>query len=296
VDHWAIHQGAVASWPILWWDWLECQLYYYEASVLIDGSPPPADPRLHVLRARSFAGLRWHAKADVEYTAALKLWPHDPQIRLEAHRNRGYCCAHLGQWVEAAAAFDRASELQPDEVYLWFFRAVAHRAAGEGSAYRQTCVALAERFQKTEDPRTACHVVVTCVLSGDALPDMTRLLKLARVGAGWFHFGASAHGAALYRAGRYDEAVRYFEAEARTYRLRAWDWCFLAMAQHRLGHAGEARRCLAEAARWIDEANHEELDDLTGTRPAWGIWCEHVMYPLVLREAEELIGSPTLER
>ena len=63
------------------------------------------------------------------------------------------------------------------------------------------------------------------------------------------------------------------------------------MAHYRLGHAEEARGCLVEAARWIDEANREELDDPTDTRPAWGNWHETVVYPLLLREAEALLGA-----
>jgi Flp pilus assembly protein TadD len=114
-----------------WWDWVECQLLYREARVLIDGAPPPDDPRLHVLRARSYAGLRWNTEAEVEYAAALKLAPHDPQVRLEAHRNRAYSCVGRRQWSEAAAEFTRASELQPDEVELWKYRTVAHLGAGD---------------------------------------------------------------------------------------------------------------------------------------------------------------------
>ena len=69
----------------------------------------------------------------------------------------------------------------------------------------------------------------------------------------------------------------------------AWDWAFLAMAQHRLGHADEARRCLIEAARWIDEANRDDVDEIAGTRPVWGNWHERVVYPLLLRQADSLV-------
>ena len=63
------------------------------------------------------------------------------------------------------------------------------------------------------------------------------------------------------------------------------------MAHHRLGHAEEARRCAAEAARWIDEANRVKLDDPTTLGPTWGDWDEPVVYPLLLREAEALLGA-----
>jgi eukaryotic-like serine/threonine-protein kinase len=288
---WVTHLGAEAIWPIPWWDWLECQLYYREAKVLIDGAPPVDDPRLHVLRARAFAGLRWCEKAAQEYDAALKLTPRDPQVLLEAHRNRGYWCTEQRQWGEAAAEFAKASELQLDDSYLWRFQAVAHLAAGDADAYRRTCAAMLERFEKTEVRLTAGNVLLACVLRDDTLPDMARLLPLTRVADRVWHWGTWVRGAALYRAGRYEESVRSFETAAKTYRPRAWDWCFLAMAHHRLGHSDEARRCLAEAARWIDEANRHEGDDLSGTGAAWGNWHEPVVYPLLLREAEALLGE-----
>jgi tetratricopeptide (TPR) repeat protein len=287
--YWVHHLGAVGHWPIAWWDWLECRFYYREAKVLIDGGPPPEDPRVRILRARSFAGLRWHTKAESEYAAALKRLPHDRQVRLEAHRNRAYGYVHRRRWKQAAAAFARAGELQPDDVYLGLFRAVSHLAAGERGAYRQTCAALVQRFEKTEDLTAACNVLLACVLRDDTFPDMTGLLPMARFAAAYFHFGGYVFGAALYRAGKYEEAIRCFETAAKAYRPRAWDWCFLAMAHHRLGHARQARRCLAKAARWIDQANREELNDLSGRRPVWGSWHEQVYFPLLLREAEELL-------
>jgi tetratricopeptide (TPR) repeat protein len=284
------HLMTPAYWPIPWWDWLECQLYYREARVLIDGSRPPDDPRLCVLRARALNGLRRHAEADVEYADSLKVWPQDPQVRLEAHRNRGYRYVQLGRWSQAASEFARASELQPDDACLWHFRAVAHLRAGEVRAYEQVCAAMVDRSEKTEDPKAAYHVVYSCVLRDGAIRDMARLVPLARVAAPYYYARPRVLGAALYRVGKYDEAVRYFETAAKTYPPRAGDWCFLAMAHHRLSHADEARRCLAEAARWIDEANRAELDDLTRTQPNWGEWHEPVVSQLLLREAEELLG------
>jgi tetratricopeptide (TPR) repeat protein len=148
---------------------------------------------------------------------------------------------------------------------------------------------MLERFEKTEDRQTAGNVLLACVLREDTLPAMDRLLPLTRVADRTWHWGTWVRGAALYRAGRYEESVRCFEMAANTFRPRAWEWCFLCMAHDRLGHADEARHCLAEAARWIDEANREEVDDLSGTRPAWRAWHEPVVDELLLREAESLV-------
>jgi hypothetical protein len=60
-------------------------------------------------------------------------------------------------------------------------------------------------------------------------------------------------GAALYRAGRPDAAIRRLEeaARARGGVSMADDWVFLAMAHHRLGHPDEARR-------WLDRLREHE--------------------------------------
>ena len=189
-EHWVTHQGAMADWPIPWWDWVEFHFYYREAKQLIDGSPPPNDPRLRVLRARAFTGLRWNTRADAEYAEALHEWPNDPQLRLEAHRSRGYSLTGLGRWSEAADQFDKACDLAPDDAYLWRFRAIARLAAGEVGAYRDDCAAIAERFEKAADPRVVCNALYACVLRGDALADMTRLIPLAQVAAPNDYFGA----------------------------------------------------------------------------------------------------------
>jgi tetratricopeptide (TPR) repeat protein len=287
--HWVNHLGAAAYWPIPWSDWLECRHYYREAKVLIDGVPPADDPRLHVLRGRAFAGLRGHARAEKEYAAALKQLPQDPQIRLEAHRNRGYGYIQFSQWKLAAAEFARAMELQPDEVHLGLFRAVAHLTAGEVDAYRQTCAALIQRFEKTDDRMNACHVLCACGLRQDALPDMGRLLPLVPIAMPVYDCGPTMAGGGLYRAGEYAEAIRCFETSAKNCRPRAASWCFLAMAHHRLGHADEARHALAEANRWVGQANHEALDDLTATRATWGNWHERLECTVLLNEAKNLL-------
>jgi eukaryotic-like serine/threonine-protein kinase len=290
-EDWVTHRGGDAVWPAMWWDYLECQLLYREAKVLIDGAPPPDDPRLHVLRGRALAGLDLVEQAAPEFEAAWKLSPDDALIRLETHRNRGACGVHRRQWRDAAAEFAKAVELRPDDPKLWRFRAVALFADGDFDAHRQTCMAMLERFARTEDRFAAGNLLLACVLRDDVLPDMVRLLPIARVSDPLWHWGAEVRGAALYRAGRYEESVQCFEAAARMYRPRPWDWCFLAMAHHRLGHADEARRCLLEATGWIDAANHSTEDDPTGTLPAWGGWDQPVVYPLLVREAENLMKN-----
>jgi Flp pilus assembly protein TadD len=286
---WTHHQGATITWPVAWWDWLECQVYYREAASLIDGSSLPDDPRRHVLRARSLAGLARNFTADVEYAKALKGLPNDRQIQLEAHRSAGYSAVGRREWHQAAGEFQLAVELEPEDAYLWRFLIVAHLAGGDETAYRQSCRAMQVRFAETTDWQVAGNLALVCVLKDDALPDMSPLLPLAQVAAPWPHLGNYVLGAALYRAGKYAAAVRTFENGARIYRPRGWDWSFLAMAHHRLGHTEEARRCLAKAKQWVSEANNHGNSDLADAGVGWANWQERVVCRLLLREAVALI-------
>jgi tetratricopeptide (TPR) repeat protein len=60
-------------------------------------------------------------------------------------------------------------------------------------------------------------------------------------------------GAALYRAGRYAEAIRRLEEGIRLRGGKSLpaDWAFLAMSHHRLGHPDQARR-------WLDRLREHQ--------------------------------------
>ena len=67
----------------------------------------------------------------------------------------------------------------------------------------------------------------------------------------------STLGAALYRAGRCDEAIRRLEeaAQARPGASVPQDWAFRALAHHGLGHRDEA-------GRWLDRLRgHQPSSD-----------------------------------
>jgi eukaryotic-like serine/threonine-protein kinase len=288
-DYWVVSQGATVFWPVPWWDWMACQLTCGEARGVMGVSPPPDDPRLRLLRARAFAGLRWPDKALEEYALALHVSPDDKQLLLEAHRTRGHLHISRRQWNPAAAEFTRASELQPDESYYWWYQAVLHLAVGDRESYRRVCAAMLERMGTTADPRTAHTVVAACTLLPDALPDMGQLVPVGQVAARWYPGSSRMLAAAQCRAGDCEEAVRTFRLAATHYRLRADDWLFLAIAHHHLGDAAEAQRCQSKALQWIDQADLRRLNDPAGTQPGWGDWHEPIQVPLLRREVESLL-------
>jgi serine/threonine protein kinase/Flp pilus assembly protein TadD len=288
---WVTGFGATGDWPLPWWEWLECELYYREARALLGMPPVDRDPRRHVLRARSFAGLlRWQ-EAEEEYVAALALSPEDEKIRREWHRSRAYGHIRSKQFDLAAAEFDAASMLDPDDSDLWRFRAIAHLAARDIDEYRRICCRFLERFRVTDDRATAHDLVEACVLRPDSLPDMCELIPFGQLAAKLYPGGGRILGTVYYRAGRYGDAIQCFTDASRVHQARPADICFLAMSHQRLGHTDEARRCLAQLKKWIDEANRGEMDDLTGARPTWGGWHEKVDVPLLVAEAEALIAE-----
>jgi tetratricopeptide (TPR) repeat protein len=288
-DNWAVHQG-VGVWPIPWWDWLECRLFYHEARLLIDGAAPPEDPRLHLIRARAFSGLRRTAQATEEYDAALAGLPDNPQVQFERFRTRGYYFSYR-DWPRAAHEFAEARRIAPDQAPVWNFEAIARLAAGDLAAYQQLCAAMLDRFRETENPNCANNILCACVLRPDGVSDPAQLVPLARVAARLYHGNLIVIGAACYRAGEYEEAVRVFDDAARRKPARAWESCFNAMAHHHLGHADRARRCLQSAADWIAKADQPDSIGFEDREHAWGGLTERFEFSLLYAEASDLIAG-----
>ncbi len=130
-------------------------------------------------------------------------------------------------------------------------RILALSEAGAGGGLRRVVSDLLERFRETTMPWTANHVAWCCALAPDAVdePEVpVRLAELALKGmpTEQKHLALNTLGAALYRAGRFEEAIlRLQEAiNSRNSADEPADWPFLAMAHHRLGHRDEARHWL----------------------------------------------------
>ncbi|MCI0681757.1 MAG: protein kinase [Gemmataceae bacterium] len=75
-----------------------------EAIETVTGKPPPADPWLHLHRARVYVKLGETKLADAEFQAAVQAQPDDPRIRLA----RGRIYAALGRQAEAKTDREQA--------------------------------------------------------------------------------------------------------------------------------------------------------------------------------------------
>jgi serine/threonine protein kinase/Flp pilus assembly protein TadD len=290
---WIVDYGAVAAWPVPWWDWLELDLRSQEASRQLGGAPAP-DARVKLLRARAFAGLRRSDRAVAEYEAAVSLAPADTQVLMESHRARGFHFASQERWPDSVAEYAKACDLLPGDINLWRFRAITEFLAGDEAACRRSCAAVVARFGRTTDTMTACRVLEVCTMFPGAVPDPTQLLPVAERARRQWHYGPWVRGAALYRAGEYSAAVECLDRMQTVHHLRAWEQCFLAMAHHRLGHADDAVRWLSRAERWMEAADRREGDSSSGTVPAWGDWPERPVCRLLLAEASKVVNGPRL--
>jgi WD40 repeat protein len=192
--------------------------------------------------------------------------------------------ARSGDWRLAAAAFGKALELEPNNFGLRYQQILALLEAGDRPAVQKACEAFLRRLPKAADPGTVLWAASSCVLAPDAVADHEAPIRLAESVIRSFNDRLiHVHGAALYRAGRFEEAIRSLEDGIR---LRGTagspqDCVFLAMAHERLGHRDEAKR-------WLDRLA------ASGPKPGSDFSWDDVEIRILRHEAESLIlgGSP----
>jgi tetratricopeptide (TPR) repeat protein len=174
---------------------------------------------------------------------------------------------------------------------------------GHLEGYREVCSDMLQRFGK--------GAVWTCTLTPNSGADPARIAALAEKaitesdkGQGYVnedHWHVNQLGAALYRTGRFEEAVKRLTEATKLnphpYRSNMLPtWFFLAMANHRLGHAEEARRWLDKAVQGTDEALKPPAELPGNSRNPDGViapnWSRKLTLLLLRREAEELIQGP----
>ncbi len=217
------------------------------------GGPPPPDPapRLDPILyganpeargdALSAQG-RWE-RAEAAYALAARAQPlahsvRDALVRLHAQR---------GRLDRAAATFAEALRLMPDDTELRANLAVVLLASGDRAGWRSAIAALLDRFRGTIDAMTATRIAWACALGPDAAADPAVPVRLAEAGLQGADDPSKAAylntlGATLYRAGRFDEAIRRLEEAIQERKSPGpLDWAFLALAHQRLGHRDLAR-------------------------------------------------------
>jgi hypothetical protein len=144
------------------------------------------------------------------------------------------------------------------------------------------------RFARDGDRGTAGLVVWTCAVHAGSGADPAQLVRLAERGAvadPTNPGAAKTFGVALYRAGRYEEAIQRLTVGIGN--GSAPGWLYLAQAQRAADRPDEARQWLLKALEWTEPA----LDPTPGRPGSRAAWDLLVVIRTLRREAEALLHA-----
>jgi WD40 repeat protein/Tfp pilus assembly protein PilF/tRNA A-37 threonylcarbamoyl transferase component Bud32 len=218
--------------------------------------------------------------------------PDQPRVRAY----RAYAYADLGDWDQAATDYAKALELGDVPVEVLHQYALASLQRGDRESYRKICARMLARSDKVGgNPQVLNALVWVCTLGPDAADKPEQLVELAdkaAKAAPKSYAIANTLGAALYRAGKFEEAVKQLEEAIKLQRQGGspGDWLFLAMAHYRLGDPKAAKKWLDQSAAWLERVSPEKLKaDALAQRLPWDRLLE---IELLHREAQALLKAP----
>jgi Flp pilus assembly protein TadD len=252
----------------------------------------PDDPVAHGNLGKFLEGQARYAEAEAELSEAIRLEPGQGWFWVL----RGWVYADLGQWDKASRDFLKAAECKEPHEEAWYSRGMLHLRDGNLDRYRKICKDMLERF--------GAGATWTCTLSPESGADPDRILSLAEnllAKSSRDHWHVNQLGAALYRAGRFEEAVTHLtkatDLSCHPYRTNMLStWFYLAMAHHRLGHAEEAHRWLVQAVQGTQQALKSSAEPPGKSGNPDGVippnWSRRLTLGLLRREAEQLIEAP----
>jgi tetratricopeptide (TPR) repeat protein len=225
-----------------------------------------------------------------------RLWADvDASLAAADTLRQGRACAARRDWARAADCYARGLTRGPtDDGHFWFEYAALLLLSGDRPGYVKACAHLVDRCGNDKGPRSY-HVARACTLAPEAVADTSlpgRLAEKELEASARQFWSLAEQGALAYRAGRFQEAVPFFEqslqADPKPGRA-VLNWLWLALANQRLGQADEARRWLNKARAWLDQYR----DELPArAEEEFGLHLHNWLEAHVLRrEAEALIPS-----
>jgi hypothetical protein len=130
--------------------------------------------------------------------------------------------------------------------------------------YQGLIQTLGDQVDKSNDARLAYEVARACILTPDMAADPRRVIRWARLAAESESLGWHSHvvGAANYRAGEYEEALRWLgDSLKHTWDMgRPLNQFMLAMTHRRMGHAEQATALYKESIRLHEEMKSRRVD------------------------------------
>jgi len=299
-------------------DWRQVEA---DLSRVLKLAKPTAD--IYFTRSEAYFGLGQYDRAEADLTQGLALdpqsataWGTRGEVRARLRRwtdavadysralalndkgevswrLRGDARAELGQWDGAVADFAQALARAPTSASALFEMALADLGKGNLPAYRRDCVRMFERLGYTSEPSNWDSLTWVCCLAANKAAAPARLVELmdkavAAQPKNWAYL--NTRGAALYRAGRYADALSQLnKAVAVQGRGGAFeDWVFLAMAQFRLGSSAPGQDAWKRALALYNEG----LKPSDQARPPLS-WYIRVAWQQLRTEAQGLIEGTT---
>jgi tetratricopeptide (TPR) repeat protein len=228
------------------------------------------------------------------YEWLLKLRPDDGHLWCV----RGRFLALRGEWERAAADFARGIASAPPDSQEWFEHACLRLIVGDREGYRAFIQEMQRREGQTGNPYVAYVLARSCVQTAEPVVEPEQVIRWAESALRdsrrpWYLL---VLGAAHYRAGHLDQAIKWLEESNAAYRGNPYaadpfsvgdtmqNDLVLAMAHERSGHSAQARALLAEVRRsWrrIESARTDGAVPLV--TPDW------LPMQLLRREAEAVI-------
>jgi tetratricopeptide (TPR) repeat protein/tRNA A-37 threonylcarbamoyl transferase component Bud32 len=236
--------------------------------------------RAYRLRGQAYLARGDAVLAGADFDTLLRLAPRNAV----AYDNRAFARAQQGRWYEAEADMRAALFLNPDNFRTWAHLARLRLQRGDEYGYRRVCGVLMRRFGSTRDAQAAGEAAWTCVLRVDVGVDPAQVVHLAEKAHAVRPQEASyltTLGAALYRAGRAEEAVKRLNEAVTAHGQGGTvaDWAFLALAHRKLGHSDEAKKW---RDRSIEGINRSQVENGRETGPVF--WNREVDYQILRRE------------
>lgn len=224
--------------------------------------------------------------AAMRFSRALESTPGNFALR----RARSLCYRKLERWTEAAA--DAASLIAngAKDTDLWSEHGVLQLRSGNIEAYRQACIRMLDEFDSDDAESLPYNTLAWISVYGpSAVQDMSRIVALAEKAIendGRTHAVVNTWGAALFRAERFEEALRAFDEGISSGGNEAMleDWVFMAMTYFRLGRSEKAVELLEKSKAWL--ANQKGVSAAAENSTSWD---QELLREVLLTEAQKLI-------
>lgn len=236
----------------------------------------------HYRRGQAYARLRDSYQAFANLDEAIR---RSPRWALP-YSERALLHGERGDWSKAEADYAKAAEVAPGDPAGWLGLAQLKLRAGDKEGYNKACADLLSRFQTSEEDRLG-WVAWQCALVPGSVADIKALVALAEKGTAKEAESSDALNAlalALYRAGRFEEALAKLGEQSTRYqgRLNPRTWVLLALVNQRLGRTDEARCWLDRVSEALAAAG-ENKPRPDGT--AW-VWTARADVQRLLEEAK----------